>query len=158
VLRTHRESAKAQPYQLLAHSLLMHLDTETRLDLALQVNVAPAHHPVRRRVRTLAYHLRQLSFLLNAQQRRRPSPATVRQPLQPFGVEAVNPIAQRLPVHAAGLGSAPAGHPLQHHAIASIRRAAFESFTFDAASLSSRADMSVRVIATAIETSIFRSQ
>jgi hypothetical protein len=70
----------------------------------------------------------------------------------------VNPIAQRLPVHAAGLGSAPAGHPSSTSAIASIRRAALESFAFDAANLSSRADKSIRVIATAIETSVFRSQ
>ena len=48
--------------------------------------------------------------------------------------------------------------PSSTSAIASIRRAAFESFAFDAASLSSRADKSVRVIATAIETSVFRSQ
>ena len=48
--------------------------------------------------------------------------------------------------------------PSMTSASASIRRAAFASAAFAAAARSARADRSVRVIATAIETSIFRWQ
>ena len=97
VLRTHRESAKAQPYQLLAHSPLMHLDTETRLDLALQVNAASAMPQV----------------------------------------------------SAAALRS----EPSNTKAIASIRLAAFASLVCADAARRSSADMSFRVISTAINPS-----
>src|SRR6056297_1864094 len=67
VLRADREPAKPERGQLLAHGALVHLDAETRLDLALQVDTAPAHHPVHSRIGTLAHHPRQLGLLLRAQ-------------------------------------------------------------------------------------------
>ena len=71
----------------------------------------------------------------------------------------MNPVAQHLPVQPAGLGGGLAVPPPSiTSAIASMRLAAFASFAFDAEARSSRAERSIRVIVTAIETSMLRWQ
>ena len=156
VLRAHRQPAKSERGQLLAHGPLVHRDAEAFLDPALQVDVPPAHHPVRGGVGTLAHHAREFRPPSRARSRRGPGRAAVRQPLQPFGVVAVNPVrsvCRSMPqLSAAVLRSTPSST----NASASMRRAALASFAFAAEARSSRAEKSVRVIATAIETSMLR--
>ncbi|MFN9154573.1 MAG: hypothetical protein ACK5WE_13555, partial [bacterium] len=83
---------------------------------------------------------------------RGPDRPTAGQPFQPFGVLAVNPVPQPLPVRPAAPGSGLAlCPPSGTDVIAGMRRAALASHAFAAAARNSRADKSVRVIATAID-------
>lgn len=70
----------------------------------------------------------------------------------------MDPVAQGLPVHSQLSAAVLRSTPSSTGAIASMRRAALASFAFDAAARSARADISVRVIATAIEPPMLRWQ
>ena len=65
-------------------------------------------------IRPLAHQLGDLSLLFSRQLRLRSGRNSIAKTLQPFGVVAVNPIAQNLPIHPAGSGSLPARFALQN--------------------------------------------
>ena len=114
MLRAHRQPAKSGRGQLLVHPALVHGGAGARFDPALQVDAPPAHHPVCGRVGTLAHHARGFRLLSRAQARRGPDRATAGQPFQPFGVVAVNPVPQPLPVRPAAPGGGFALCPPRH--------------------------------------------
>jgi len=63
VLRAHRKPPKSEPGQLFANRALVHVNTKSFLDLALEIEAPPAHHPVRYGVRAIENPLRRV-FLL----------------------------------------------------------------------------------------------
>ena len=114
VLRAHRQPAKSERGQLLAHGPLVHRDAEALLDPALQVDAPPAHHPVRGGVGTLARHARQFRPPSRARSRRGPRPSGGSTAPPALRRRSGEPGPQRLPVHATALGRGLAVHPLQH--------------------------------------------
>ena len=52
MLRAHRQAGEAEPAQDLADRTLVQLDAEAARDDGLQVDAAPAHHPMPGQVRT----------------------------------------------------------------------------------------------------------
>lgn len=87
---------------------------EALLDDALQIEAPPAHHAVDRRVGAGLHDPRQFRLLLRRQPRLGAAIPGVLQPLRTGIVEAVHPIAQGLPVHAADPGRIRPAHPVQH--------------------------------------------
>jgi hypothetical protein len=104
VLRPGRDPAEAERPDQLAHAALLVAHAEAALDQDAEIDQAPAHHPVLHELGAALQTTRQLSLLLRVQP---PLPAwrlAVEQTVRPGGVEAVHPVAQRLPVHAAAAG------------------------------------------------------
>ena len=73
-------------------------------DHVLQVDTAPAHHPVALEFGAGLDQRRQLGFLLGGQPSRCSRRLAVDQSLGTCGIEAVYPVAQGLPIHRANLG------------------------------------------------------
>ncbi len=101
VLRADRYPAKAKAMQEIADRTFGQRDAKLPLDLAGQIDASPANHLVVGEVRAGADPLCHRRRLLRRQLRRRSRRPPVRQPRQSFGIIAMHPIAQRLPVHAA---------------------------------------------------------
>jgi hypothetical protein len=105
---------EAQSPEQLADAALVIGDAEPLFDDPLEVDAPPAHRAVDRRVRAGSHYPGKLR-LLRRRQPPRISPAAVI--LQSGGtkrVEAMGPVAQRLPVHAADLRRLCAAHPVQN--------------------------------------------
>ena len=113
MLRAHRQPDKAERLQLLADRALVHHHAEPRLDHTLQIDAAPAHDAVLLRVRALLDQFGKRRQIARAQPARRTRIVAVRQAQKPLGIVAMHPIAQRLPIHPAGLGRRLAINPLQ---------------------------------------------
>jgi hypothetical protein len=78
-------------------------------DHLLQIDPSPADDAIRVRIRASSDNRGQLLPLVGRELARRAGRLTVDQPVRAFGVEAVDPVAQRLTVHAAQFrGLAPA--------------------------------------------------
>ncbi len=77
---------------------------EAILDHRLQVDPAPAHEARLLPIRAPLDDYGQLGLLFDRQLRGRPFRLAVEQAFGALGIEAVNPIAQGLTVHAADLG------------------------------------------------------
>ena len=75
-------------------------NAELCCDLGFEVHAAPADHAVRHGVRLGFHHLAEASELGLAQKRLAPCARPVAQAIHSFGVIAMHPIGQGLPVHA----------------------------------------------------------
>jgi len=96
---------ETEPLEQLADAALVVLDAEARGDHVPEVEAPPAHHFVRLRIGTGLHDLRKLGQLRGGQANFRAFVLAIDQPVRPFGVETMNPVAQRLTVHAADLRS-----------------------------------------------------
>src|SRR4051812_43108160 len=111
---TVRKWRKRGPAQHLADRALAQPDREAGLDQGLQVDAPPAHHAVPVRVRPLLHGGHQLGLLPGREARLAPRPGPVAEAGEAFGVVAVHPVAQGLPVHAGRPRRLLARGPLQH--------------------------------------------
>ena len=84
--------------------MTLKLDAEPLGDDALQIHPPPSRDAVDFPIRAPLNDLGQLGHLFRRQTRRRAARPIVLQTVQTERVEAVNPIAQRLPIHSADLG------------------------------------------------------
>src|SRR3984893_7973409 len=110
-----RPGADVREAELLERAPQAHLrqiDTETLSENTLQVDAAPAYDPILLRVGAGLDELLQCIFLLVGELRRPPGRLDVDQTVRPVLVEAVRPVPQRLPVHAADPGRLGAVHPV----------------------------------------------
>jgi hypothetical protein len=113
--RTRLDHRQAKLVQPLAHRALVHLHRKAPCDLALQVDAAPAHNLVPRRIRPRQHQGFQFRLLRVVQQGSLAGALARAQPLDPGRIVAMNPITEGLPIHA-GLGRCPLPRlPLQHH-------------------------------------------
>jgi hypothetical protein len=94
---------KAKLLQKLSDVARMKVDAEPLGDDALEVDAPPAHHAIFLTVRAGFHDLRELSQLFHRQARLGTFRAFVDEALRPRSVEAMNPVAQRLAIHAADL-------------------------------------------------------
>src|SRR5271163_813485 len=94
---------EAEFLQQLPNIARMKVDAEPLGDNPLEVNPAPAHDPVRLTLRPGLHDGRELSQLLRRQARLWTFRPVVDEALRARGVEAMDPVAQRLAVHAADL-------------------------------------------------------
>jgi hypothetical protein len=114
VARARRQAGKSEPVQDRAHAPLRQPDTEAPLDHGAKVDPAPAHHPVRRRIRPGFDDRGQFAQLFVVQPRPAPRQRPVEKPGQPFAIVAVNPVPQGLAVHAGALRCLGPTFPLKH--------------------------------------------
>src|SRR4029077_15934070 len=91
---------------------LRQIDTEALSENTLQVDAAPAYDPILLRVGAGLDKLLQCLFLLVGELRRPPGRLDVDQTVRTVLVEAVRPVPQRLPVHAADPRRLGAVHPV----------------------------------------------
>jgi hypothetical protein len=134
---------------MLANRTLVHLNPEQFLELLLQIDPAPSNNTILRQIRLYFCKGGQLLTLIGCQSRRNARRLPVDQPIQAILVVAMNPIAQGLALHAAGLGRMGTVRPFKTSANANIRRAAALLLLRTDADRSSEADKSVRVISIA---------
>jgi hypothetical protein len=99
--------------QQLAYGALVVLDAETLGDHTLKVDAPPAHHAIDGVIRAGLDDLGQLRLLGRRQPARLLPRQVVLQPLRTARVEPVNPIPQRLTIHAADLRGFRPAHPIQ---------------------------------------------
>lgn len=92
----------------------MHLNAKPGLEFVLQIGPPPAHHAVNGRIRTLFNKLRKGLLHLRRQRALEIVAPALPQALNAFAIVAVNPVPQRLPVHAAGFRRASPVHSIQH--------------------------------------------
>ena len=100
-----REPPKAQLVQMLAHCAFVELDPKSDLNPARKIGAPPAHYTVAHGVRACLDPSRKLRHLLGCEPGLYPTTTPIGQPVNAFGVVAVYPITQRLPVHATVLRS-----------------------------------------------------
>ena len=112
--RTHRELAVAKLVQQLANTALVQLDAERACDTLLEIDTPEPHHAVFSQGGALLYPARNAALLNPAQASRAATACPIGKPLQPRLVVAVHPVAQGLPVHAAGSRSVLAARPVQY--------------------------------------------
>jgi hypothetical protein len=89
-------------------------DAEAILDHLLQIAAPPTHDPVAVGVRPGIDDLGQLPQLIAAEPAPTPRRRPVHEPLRAVPVEAMHPVAKRLPVHAADPGRVAPAHPVTH--------------------------------------------
>ena len=99
------------------------LNAEERLDLRFQIAAAPAHHAVFNGVWRRLHKLVQLCALLLLKQRLASRTLAVFKPVHAFGVEAVNPVPKRLPLHPRALRRIGAAGAIQDRSDGQNRRA-----------------------------------
>src|SRR4029078_6228840 len=113
--RMARPGAEVREAELLERAPQAHLrqiETEALSENTLQVDAAPAYAPILLRVGAGLDKLLQCFFLLVGELRRPPGRLDVHQTLRPGLVEAVRPVPQPLPVHAADPRRLGAVHPV----------------------------------------------
>ena len=112
VARPYAHVGEAKFLQKLPDIALMELDAEPLGDGALEVHPAPTHDAVLLAIGASLDRDGKLGQLLG----RQTGPGTVRpivdEPIRSGGVEAMDPVAPRLPIHAADLGRRAAIHPV----------------------------------------------
>jgi hypothetical protein len=111
--RTGADVAEAEPVQDLAHRALVVGDPEALGDQALQVDPPPAHEAMHGPVRADLDKLGQLGLLRDAEARWLALRPDVLQSIRTALVEAVDPVTQGLPVHAADACRVRPAHPVQ---------------------------------------------
>jgi len=115
--------AEPQALQHPIDSVIRDRDAELLLDPLHQIAGPPAHHIVHGGDWALLHQRGQLRLLSSGQLRRRPRRPVIDQPLRAALIEAMHPIAQRLPVHAPIFAAAAREAPSTTAAIDSSRRA-----------------------------------
>src|ERR1700679_618375 len=101
--RPRADVREAKLLQKLADIARMKVDAEPLGDDVLEVDTPPAHNAVLFPIGACFHDLRERGHLLLRQTRLGPFGPTVDEPIRPRGVEAMNPIAKRLAIHAANL-------------------------------------------------------
>ena len=112
--RTRADVSEAKLVQDLAHRALVVVHAEPLGDQALQVHPPPAHDTMHGPIRAGLDKLGQLGLLRGGEAGRIAFRPGVREPVRTVRVEAVHPVAQGLPVHAADAGRVRPVHPVQH--------------------------------------------
>ena len=112
--RPRAHVGEAELLEKLSDVALVEGDAEPLGDDALEVDPSPAHDAVLLAIRTGLDDHGELGQLLSRQARLGTLRPIVDEPFRPSGVKAMNPIAQRLPVHAANPGRRAPVHPLPH--------------------------------------------
>src|SRR5271163_4457868 len=93
----------------------MQIDAKSTRDAVAQVDTTKPHHAITGKIGTFFYPGSNLLFFGLGQARRTAAPGAVGQPYKPRLVIAMNPVAQGLSIHAAGLRSSFATIAIQHH-------------------------------------------
>lgn len=114
MVRPGADMGKADLLEELADRALVIDDTETFLDHPLQVDPAPADNAVDRAVGPGFDDGGEGRDLVDRKPRRMAFATDVHQPVGAVLVEAMNPVAQRLTVHAADPGGRIPAHPIQY--------------------------------------------
>jgi hypothetical protein len=107
VLRPGADVSKTEFFEHAANRHFIEIDAKPLLDDAPEVNAPPPHDPVLDWIGRGFHDPLQLLFLFRRQFRARPGSFAVDQPCWTVGMEAMNPIAQRLSIHRAT--------PVRHH-------------------------------------------
>jgi hypothetical protein len=111
--RASADGAEAELVQDLAHCALVIGHAEALGDEALQVDPAPAHDAMHGPIRADLDDLGQFGPLLDGQAGRMALGPGVLQPVRATLVEAVDPVAQGLAVHAADARRLGPAHPVE---------------------------------------------
>src|SRR5262249_11935711 len=114
MLRTWADMSKAEFLEDTANRYLVGIDGKTFLDDAPEVGASPAHHAIPGGIGTGFHDPLQILLLLSRQLGDRPGSFAIDEPLGALLVEAMHPIAQRLPVHRSDLGGNLAILPIEH--------------------------------------------
>ena len=114
VSRTRGQFAETKCFKQLSNRTLGHLDAEAILNHARQIHPAPAHDPVNGRIGTSLYDRRKFALLAHGQARRTASVRTIAKARQTFFIVPMNPVSQRLAIHAATLSGLPARFAVQY--------------------------------------------
>jgi hypothetical protein len=114
VARTRGETAKSKPAQERRHTALGEMHTKAARNHPRQIDPAPAYHAVLREGWPVANQARHLRLLVRRQPGLGTRRDTVRQSRKTEFVISMDPVAQRLPIHAAQLGRLTPAAPVQH--------------------------------------------
>lgn len=101
--RPHRDVAEAAGVQQISDRALGHDHAEASLDRPLEIDTAPAHHPVRRHVWTRLDDPVELRPLRRAQQAGTCWARPIHQPCDAVHIVAVHPVPQGLSLHPGAL-------------------------------------------------------
>jgi len=112
--RAHREPAVAELGQHLADRAFVQRNPEAPLQFVAQIHPPPTHHTVTNRIGAGLDQGLQRRGLFGRQFRLGTRRLEIVQTAEPFGVVAMHPVPQRLPIHPAGLGRRRAIRPVQH--------------------------------------------
>ena len=103
MLRPAADVGEGEPGKQIGDRPLAVDDAKALLDHSLQVDPPPAYDAVRRRIGAALHDLGQLRHLSVGELSWPAGTRTVRQALRTFRIEAMRPVPERLPVHAADL-------------------------------------------------------
>ena len=115
MLGANGEMAEVQPPKQLAHAAFVEGDTELGRDAVTQIGAAKPHNAVAGEIGALLDPGCNLALFDPAQARGPAASRPVSKPIQPSLIVAVNPVAQRLPVHAAKPRRFLAAEAIEHH-------------------------------------------
>lgn len=104
-------AAKAKTMQQKTDRRFMKNYPKTSFDFRFDISAPPAYELA---CRCLRYHGRNLFFLLFVQKAFGVAFRAIVKPCQPFPIVAMNPIAQRLPIHACRFGRTGSIHAVQN--------------------------------------------
>jgi hypothetical protein len=105
---------KAELLQNRSDIALVKVDVETLLDDALQIDAPPAHDAVAGAVGTRFNERGEFGFSLRRQTGLDATGVAIQKPVGPQLIETMNPVAQRLPIHAADPGRVGPVHAIQN--------------------------------------------
>ena len=97
----YRHMSKAQAVEDFADAALVQADSEAILDQIAQIDTPPTHDAVLIGIWSLLHNRRKLDQLFRRQPLLRAGLLARDEPGNPFAVVAMNPVAQRLPIHPA---------------------------------------------------------
>ena len=115
MLRANRNPTKVQLAEQPANGSHIQRHVEFSFDPLRQINTPPADHARRLPIRPGLDPCCDCLLLLGRKQGWAARAHVIQQPLQTLGVEAMHPVAQRLPIHATEFGSGRARIAIQHH-------------------------------------------
>ena len=104
MLGAHGNATEIQPTQQFADAAFMERYTKPGLDPVTQISTAPAHDTVRRQIGTLLDPGVNLGLLRGGQHGPGTGMGVIGQTGKATLIVAMDPVAQRLPVHRAGFG------------------------------------------------------
>src|SRR5208282_4565314 len=105
---------EANLLQYLANSAVVIVNAEPFLNHAFQVDPPPADHAILLPIRPSLDDLGKGGQLFRRQPRRLALGANIFEPVRALRVEAMNPVAQRLTIHAANARSVRSPHPIEN--------------------------------------------
>jgi hypothetical protein len=115
MLGTDGEMAEIEPPEQLAHAAFVEFDAKLGRNAVSQIGTPEPHHAIAGEFGALFDPGRKLALLDPAQAGGAAASRPVSKPFQPFLIVAVNPVAQRLAVHAAKPRCLLAAETIEHH-------------------------------------------